>query len=387
MGKKKDTPTPEDAVIASIQEKFGETSIRVLGRAPKAQYKTLPTGSVGLDKALGIGGVPFGRIVEIYGPESSGKTTLTLHLIANAQAQGHPVAFIDAEHALDVKYAAALGVKTAKMAVSQPDSGEEALEIASMLVSSGIYKVIVIDSVAALTPKAELEGDMGASHVGLHARMMSQACRKLKGVTAKSGALVIFINQIRMKIGVKFGSPETTTGGRALAYYSSLRLDMRSIGKVKAGERVVANKTRVRVVKNKVADPFTEAEFQIAFGIGIDRATEIIELGVATKVLTKSGAWISYGDRRLANGRANVAALLREDPKLMAALSAEVMDSLDGVSALALTEAKGLDDGEQKDEVVAEDANKPAKKASKKKAQTSTASEAAAKLRKTGAKK
>lgn len=364
MAKAKDQSL--DHVLGEIEKKFGAEAIRLLGRVPKSQYKVLPTGSVGLDHALGVGGLPYGRIVEIYGPEASGKTTLTLHLIANAQAMGEAVAFIDAEHALDFRYAAALGVKTTKLLLSQPECGEEALEICSMLVDSGKIGLIVIDSVSALTPKAEIAGDMGDTHVGLQARMMGQACRKLRASVSRNGCIVVFINQIRYKIGVMFGSPETTSGGNALKFFASVRLDMRSIGKVKDGEKVVANKTRVRVVKNKVADPFTEAEFQIKFGMGIDHATEIIELGVATQVLDKSGAWISYGGDRLGQGRAKTADMLRANPKRLQAMAGEVAAALEHVGALALTTARN------------EESDKPEKSKAKKTQTTSTAAAVAA---------
>src|SRR5437667_11955197 len=293
-----------DAALGQIERAFGKGSIMRLGQNENAvETEAISTGSLGLDIALGIGGLPRGRVAEIYGPESSGKTTLALHVVAEAQKQGGTCAFIDAEHALDPSYAGKLGVKVEDLLISQPDTGEQALEIADTLVRSGAVDVIVIDSVAALVPRAELEGDMGDSHVGLHARLMSQALRKLTGATSRSHTLVIFINQLRMKIGVMFGSPETTTGGNALKFYASVRLDIRRVGALKDGEQVMGNRTRVKVVKNKLAAPFRETEFDVCYGQGISRAGEIIDLGVETGILEKSGAWIAYGSERLGNGR------------------------------------------------------------------------------------
>jgi recombination protein RecA len=293
------------SVLGDIEKQFGKGAIMRLGSAdaPRAEAGVISTGSLGLDIALGTGGLPRGRMVEVYGPESSGKTTLALHVIAEAQRAGGVCAFIDAEHALDVAYARRLGVKTEDLLLSQPDCGEQALEITDMLVHSDAVDVIVIDSVAALVPRAELEGEMGDSHVGLHARLMSQALRKLTGATARGKTLVVFINQLRMKIGVMFGNPETTTGGNALKFYASVRLDVRRIGALKDGEQVVGNRTRVKVVKNKMAAPFREAEFDVAYGLGISRAGEVIDLGVEAGLLEKSGAWISHGGERLGNGR------------------------------------------------------------------------------------
>jgi recombination protein RecA len=292
-------------VLGEIEKQFGKGAIMRLGTGDSARPEAgvVSTGSLGLDIALGTGGLPRGRIVEVYGPESSGKTTLALHALAEAQRAGGTCAFIDAEHALDVGYARKLGVKTEDLLLSQPDNGEQALEITDMLVRSEAVDVVVIDSVAALVPKAELEGEMGDSHMGLQARLMSQALRKLTGATARGNCLVIFINQLRMKIGVMFGNPETTTGGNALKFYASVRLDVRRIGALKDGEQVVGNRTRVKVVKNKMAAPFRETEFDVAYGQGISRAGEVIDLGVEAGVLEKSGAWIGYGGERLGNGR------------------------------------------------------------------------------------
>jgi recombination protein RecA len=288
-----------------------------LGSGEAAQnVPAISTGSLGLDIATGVGGVPRGRITEIYGPESSGKTTLTLHIIAEAQKAGGVAAFIDAEHALDVTYARKLGVKVDDLLVSQPDTGEQALDIAEILVRSGGVDVLVVDSVAALVPKAELEGEMGDSHMGLQARLMSQAMRKLTSVVAKSHTALIFINQIRMKIGVMFGNPETTTGGNALKFYASLRLDIRRIGKIKSGDADVGNRTRVKVVKNKVAPPFKQAEFDILFGQGISRMGEILDMGVEADIVTKSGAWYSYGDERMGQGRDNAVTFLADTPEI-----------------------------------------------------------------------
>lgn len=308
------------AVLGDIEKQFGKGAIMRLGdggERARPEAGVISTGSLGLDMALGTGGLPRGRIVEVYGPESSGKTTMALHAIAEAQRAGGVCAFIDAEHALDVGYARKLGVKTEDLLLSQPDNGEQALEITDMLVRSEAVDVIVIDSVAALVPKAELEGDMGDSHVGLQARLMSQALRKLTGATARGNSMVLFINQLRMKIGVMFGSPETTTGGNALKFYASVRLDVRRIGALKDGEQVVGNRTRVKVVKNKMAAPFREAEFDVAYGQGISRAGEIIDLGVEAGVLEKSGAWIAYCGERLGNGREAARQYLLEHQEMM----------------------------------------------------------------------
>ena len=301
------------AALKQIEQQFGKGSMMRLGDREQEAIPSISTGSLGLDIALGIGGLPRGRVVEIYGPESSGKTTLTLQVIAEAQRGGGTCAFIDAEHALDPVYAETLGVDTDNLLVSQPDTGEQALEICDMVVRSGAVDVVVIDSVAALTPKAEIEGEMGDAHVGLQARLMSQALRKMTANIKNSNTLVIFINQIRMKIGVMFGSPETTTGGNALKFYSSVRLDIRRIGAVKDGDEVVGNETRVKVLKNKVAPPFKQAEFQILYGRGIHRAGEIIDLGVKQGIVEKSGAWYSYNGQRIGQGRRNAAAFLDEE--------------------------------------------------------------------------
>lgn len=304
------------SALGQIEKQFGKGAVMRLGDRPDDTIDTVSTGSLGLDIALGIGGLPRGRVVEIYGPESSGKTTLTLQVIAACQRAGGTAAFVDAEHALDPSYAEKLGVKVDDLLVSQPDTGEQALEIADMLVRSGAVDVVVIDSVAALTPKAEIEGEMGDSHVGLHARLMSQALRKLTANIKKTNCLVVFINQIRMKIGVMFGSPETTTGGNALKFYASVRLDIRRIGAVKKGEEVIGSETRVKVVKNKVAPPFRQAEFEILYGEGTSREGEIIELGVRENLIDKSGAWYSYKGDRIGQGKENVRQFLRDNPAI-----------------------------------------------------------------------
>ncbi|WP_425050714.1 recombinase RecA [Psychromarinibacter sp. S121] len=303
-----------DSALAQIERQFGKGSIMKLGADnPLGDIEATSTGSLGLDIALGIGGIPKGRIVEIYGPESSGKTTLTLHCIAEEQKKGGVCAFVDAEHALDPQYAKKLGVNLDELLISQPDTGEQALEITDTLVRSGAVNMVVVDSVAALTPKSELEGDMGDSSVGVHARLMSQAMRKLTGSISRSKCTVIFINQIRMKIGVMFGSPETTTGGNALKFYSSVRLDIRRIGAIKDRDEVVGNQTRVKIVKNKVAPPFKQVEFDIMYGEGISKTGELLDLGVKAGVVEKSGAWFSYGDERIGQGRENAKTFLREN--------------------------------------------------------------------------
>ena len=304
------------SALGQIEKQFGKGAVMRMGDRVNEAIETVSTGSLGLDIALGVGGLPRGRVVEIYGPESSGKTTMTLQAIASCQRAGGTAAFIDAEHALDPTYAEKLGVKVDDLLVSQPDTGEQALEIADMLVRSGAVDMVVVDSVAALTPKAEIEGEMGDSHVGLHARLMSQALRKLTANIKKSGCLVIFINQIRMKIGVMFGSPETTTGGNALKFYASVRLDIRRIGAVKKGEEVIGSETRVKVVKNKVAPPFRQAEFEILYGEGSSREGEIIELGVAQNLIDKSGAWYSYKGDRIGQGKENVRQFLKDNPAI-----------------------------------------------------------------------
>src|SRR6056297_3063314 len=306
-----------DSALAQIERQFGKGSImRMGGDNPIADIEATSTGSIGLDIALGIGGIPKGRVVEIYGPESSGKTTLTLHCVAEEQKKGGVCAFVDAEHALDPVYARKLGVDLDELLISQPDTGEQALEIVDTLVRSGAVSLVVVDSVAALTPKAELEGEMGDSNVGVHARLMSQAMRKLTGSISRTKCTVVFINQIRMKIGVMFGSPETTTGGNALKFYCSVRLDIRRIGSLKRGDEVIGNETRVKVVKNKMAPPFRQAVFEILYGEGISREGELIELGVEHKIIKKSGAWYSYGDDRIGQGRDNVRQFLKDNPEM-----------------------------------------------------------------------
>jgi recombination protein RecA len=304
------------AALSQIERQFGKGTVMRMGDRELVKIPAISTGSLGLDIALGIGGLPKGRIAEIYGPESSGKTTLTLQVIAEAQKQGGTCAFIDAEHALDPIYASKLGVKVDDLIISQPDTGEQALEVADMLVRSGAVDVIVIDSVAALTPKAEIEGDMGDHHVGLQARLMSQALRKITGNIKNANCLCIFINQIRMKIGVMFGNPETTTGGNALKFYSSVRLDIRRIGAVKDGDEVVGSETRVKVVKNKVAPPFKQAEFQITYGHGINRLGEVIDYGVKLELIDKAGAWYSYKGEKIGQGKSNVIKFLQERPEI-----------------------------------------------------------------------
>ena len=324
-----------NVAIGQIEKAYGKGSIMRMGvNGPMIKVSAIPTGAINLDAAIGIGGVPRGRITEIYGPESSGKTTLCLHVIANAQSNGGMAAFIDAEHALDIEYARKLGVDVDNLLVSQPDTGEQALEIAEVLVRSSALDVIVIDSVAALVPRAEIEGEMGDSHVGLQARLMSQALRKLTGAINRSQTTVIFTNQIREKIGVMFGNPETTTGGRALKFYASLRIDIRRIGSIKDKDVLVGNKTRAKIVKNKVAPPFKQADFDIMFNVGIDHYGIIVDLGVENDVINKSGAWFSYRDVRLGQGRENAKAFLQENPDLAAEIEAKVKEVL-GIRGLA----------------------------------------------------
>ena len=315
-----------DVAVSTIEKQFGKGSIMRLGDglAPP-EVKVIPTGSIGLDIALGVGGLPRGRVVEIYGPESSGKTTLALHVVGEAQRLGGICAFVDAEHALDVGYARKLGVRTDDLLVSQPDCGEQALEITEMLVRSGAVDVIVVDSVAALTPRAELEGEMGDFHVGLQARLMSQALRKLTGTIAKSNTLVIFINQIRMKIGVMFGNPETTTGGNALKFYASVRMDIRRVGALKDGEKVVGNRTRVKVVKNKMAPPFREVEFDILYGEGVSREGDLVDLGAECGAVEKSGAWFGFGGDRIGQGRENAKQFLRDHVDVAKKIEAKIL--------------------------------------------------------------
>ena len=344
MEKKKvgqDSPSPAsdkrkalDTAIAQIEKNFGKGTVMRLGDKPEMQVDAIPTGSLALDAALGIGGVPKGRIIEIYGPESSGKTTLALHVVAEAQKRGGEVAFIDAEHALDPTYARALGVDIDSMLISQPDTGEQGLEICEALVRSGAIDVVVVDSVAALTPRAEIEGDMGDSHVGLLARLMSQALRKLAGCIAKTNCIVIFINQLREKVGVVYGSPEVTTGGRALKYYSSVRIDVRRIEGLKdSSGNFIGNRTRAKIVKNKVAPPFKEAEFDIMFGEGISKVGELIDLGVKLGVVQKSGAWFNYGDTRLGQGRDNAKNFLKEHTDVAAEIEKIIRDNADRLLA------------------------------------------------------
>ncbi len=316
------------STLGQIEKQFGKGAVMRLGDVQVVDVETVSTGSLSLDIALGVGGLPLGRIVEIYGPESSGKTTLALHVVSQIQKRGGTAAFIDAEHALDRSYAEKLGVDISELLLSQPSNGEEALEITDMLVRSGAIDLVVIDSVAALTPKAEIEGDMGDSHMGLQARLMSQALRKLTANIKRSNTLVVFINQIRMKIGVMFGSPETTTGGNALKFYASVRLDIRRIGAIKRGDEVIGNETKVKVVKNKVAPPFKEVTFDILYGEGVSREGEIIELGTKNGVIEKSGAWYSYRGERLGQGKDNVRNLLREKTEIAQAIEQQVREKL-----------------------------------------------------------
>lgn len=314
--------------ISDIEKTFGKGSIMMLGADASQEVEAIPTGSIGLDRALGIGGVPKGRIIEIYGPESSGKTTISLQIAAEVQKNGGQIAMIDAEHALDSTYARALRIDTDNLIVSQPDNGEMALEIAEALVKSGAIDVLIIDSVAALVPRAEIEGEMGESHVGLQARLMSQAMRKLVGIIKKFNSTVIFINQLREKVGVQFGNPETTTGGRALKFYASVRLDVRRIDSIKVKDEVVGNRTRVKVMKNKVAPPFKQAEFDIMYGQGIDRVGEIIDIGVEEGVIEKSGSWFSYGEERLGQGRENAKTYLKENLELLEKVEKDLYEKM-----------------------------------------------------------
>ena len=332
------------AALAQIDKQFGKGSVMRMGDSAAYNMESISTGSLGLDVALGIGGVPKGRVVEIYGPESSGKTTLTLHIIAQAQKQGGTAAFIDAEHALDPSYAEKLGINMDELLVSQPDTGEQALEITDMLVRSGAVDVVVIDSVAALTPRAEIEGEMGDTHVGLQARLMSQALRKLTANIKRTNCLVIFINQIRMKIGVMFGSPETTSGGNALKFYASIRLDIRRIGAIKRGDEIVGNDTRVKVVKNKVAPPFKQVTFEILYGEGISREGELIDLGVQHKLIEKAGAWYSYNGDKIGQGKEKVRIFLKENPDIASTIEQTLRDKL-------LTKPKSRDEEAEPGEV------------------------------------
>ena len=339
-----------DAAIGQIEKAFGKGSVMKLGqRDSVVDIQAISTGSLGLDIALGIGGFPKGRIVEIYGPESSGKTTLALHAVAEAQAKGGNCAFVDAEHALDPIYARKLGVNLDELLISQPDAGEQALEIADTLVRSGAIDVLVVDSVAALVPRAELEGEMGDHHVGLHARLMSQALRKLTSSIARSNCLVIFINQIRLKIGVMFGNPETTTGGNALKFYASVRLDIRRIGAIKDKDDVVGNQTRVKVVKNKVAAPFRTVEFDIMYGEGISKLGELLDLGVAAGLVEKSGSWFSYGEQRIGQGRENAKNFLRENPDMANELEVSIRQNAGLVQEKMMDENVGGNSGSPED--------------------------------------
>jgi recombination protein RecA len=329
-----------DSAMVQIERQFGKGSIMKLGSRPVVDVPVIPTGSIALDRALGIGGLPRGRVIEIYGPESSGKTTLALHAVANAQKKGGIAAFIDAEHALDTSYARRLGVNCDELLVSQPDTGEQALEITDMLLRSGAIDVMVIDSVAALVPRAEIEGEMGDAHMGLQARLMSQALRKLTGTIGRTNTCLIFINQIRMKIGVVFGNPETTTGGNALKFYASVRLDIRRIGAIKNGQDVVGNRTRVKVVKNKMAPPFKEAEFDITYGDGISQVGDLLDIGVESGIIEKSGAWYSYKGERIGQGRENVKSFLLENTDLYALIDQEVRGSVGVVKSSEETVAE-----------------------------------------------
>ena len=334
-----------DAAMAQIERAFGKGSIMRMGaQAADEGIEVISSGSLGLDLALGIGGLPRGRIVEIYGPESSGKTTLALHAIAEAQKRGGTCAFIDAEHALDPAYARKLGVDIDNLLISQPDAGEQALEIADTLVRSGAIDVLVIDSVAALVPRAELEGEMGDSHVGLHARLMSQALRKITGSVSRSETMLVFINQIRLKIGVMFGNPETTTGGNALKFYASVRLEIRRIGQIKDRDEVVGNQTRVKVVKNKLAPPFRQVEFDIMYGEGISKVGELIDLGVKAGVVEKSGAWFSYDSQRIGQGRENAKQFLRDKPEIANAIEKRIREASGVVANAMMAEAPEMED-------------------------------------------
>ena len=334
-----------DAALSQIEKAFGKGSIMRMGQDnAHVDIEGIPTGSLGLDMALGIGGLPRGRIIEIYGPESSGKTTLALSVIAQAQKNGGTCAFIDAEHALDPSYAKKIGVDLENLLISQPDAGEQALEITDTLVRSGAIDVLVVDSVAALVPKAELEGEMGDSHMGLQARLMSQALRKLTSTIARSNTLVIFINQIRMKIGVMFGNPETTTGGNALKFYASVRIDIRSIGKIKDKEDIIGSQTRVKIVKNKVAPPFKVVDFDIMYGEGISKTGEIVDLGVKANVVEKSGAWFSYNGDKIGQGRENAKTFLRDHPEIAAEIESKIKAEAGHLSAEMIGGASSIDD-------------------------------------------
>ena len=340
-----------DAALQQIERSYGKGSIMKLGEGQVVETEAVSTGSIGLDIGLGIGGLPKGRVIEIYGPESSGKTTLALHCVAEAQKSGGQCAFIDAEHALDPVYAQKLGVEVDELLISQPDAGEQALEIADTLVRSGAIDVIVIDSVAALVPKAELEGEMGDTHVGLQARLMSQALRKLTGSISRSQCMIIFINQIRMKIGVMFGNPETTSGGNALKFYSSVRLDIRRIGAIKDRDEIVGNQTRVKVVKNKVAPPFKIVEFDIMYGEGISKMGELIDLGVKAEIVEKSGAWFSYDSQRIGQGRENSKQFLRDNPEIAESIENKIRQNSGLLAEAALKETLSSDSTKSEEEL------------------------------------
>ncbi len=336
-----------ESAISQIEKSFGKGSVMKLGKREAIEIEVVPTGSLGLDIALGVGGIPRGRITEIYGPESSGKTTLTLHIIAEAQKRGGTCAFIDAEHALDPEYAGKLGVNIDELIISQPDNGEQALEIADTFIRSGALDVIVIDSVAALVPKAEIEGEMGDQHVGLQARLMSQALRKLTSNVSKSKTSLIFINQIRHKIGISYGSPETTTGGNALKFYASVRLDIRRIGSIKDKEEIIGNQTRVKVAKNKVSPPFRTADFDIIYGEGISKIGEIIDHGIAAGIIEKSGSWLSYNSQRIGQGKENARQYLKENPKIMAEIEEKIKSEV-AVGGKRLSNAEVTEENEEK---------------------------------------
>ncbi len=338
-----------EMALGQIEKQFGKGAVMKLGENAHMNIETIPTGAIGLDIALGVGGVPRGRIVEVFGPESSGKTTVALHIVAEAQKAGGDAAFIDAEHALDPVYAKKLGVDIDNLIVSQPDTGEQALEIAEALVRSGAIDVIIIDSVAALVPKAEIDGEMGDSHVGLQARLMSQALRKLAGVISKSKTTAVFINQLREKVGIMFGNPETTPGGRALKFYASVRLDVRRIESLKQGTDVIGNRTRVKVVKNKVAPPFKEAEFDIIYGQGISREGSILDVGVNLDIVNKSGAWFSYNGQRIGQGRENVKQYLKENPEMAREIEMKIRDNYSQAFVNSMAHPKNDDDDEDMD--------------------------------------
>jgi recombination protein RecA len=370
-GAKMDKQKALEAALAQIEKNFGKGSVMKLGENAAMDIEAIPTGSLSLDIALGIGGLPKGRIIEIFGPESSGKTTLALHVVAEAQKQGGICGFVDAEHAIDPVYARKLGVNVDELLISQPDTGEQALEITDTLVRSGALDVLVVDSVAALTPRAELEGDMGDSLPGLQARLMSQALRKLTGSISKTHCMVIFINQIRMKIGVMFGSPETTTGGNALKFYSSVRLDIRRIGQIKEREETVGNQTRVKVVKNKVAPPFKQVEFDIMYGQGISKTGEIIDLGVKAGIVDKSGAWFSYEGERLGQGRENAKQFLQANPAIMKEIEVAIRESAGLIEKKMLVEPTEEDEADNaltEEEAGLEAAAPPSRKAAAKQA-------------------